>query len=36
MNNQKYESPEIQAICIEPDESIMDYPTTSTGGGIMP
>ena len=38
MNKEKYESPEIQVISMEPDESIMDgegVPGTSMGSGQM-
>ena len=28
MNNEKYESPEIQVISVEPDESLMDVGTS--------
>ena len=35
MNNEKYESPEIQVISMEPDESLMDVPGTSMGAGPM-
>ena len=35
MNNEKYESPEIKVINIEPDENLMngDVPGTSQGAG---
>ena len=36
MNNEKYESPEIQVISIEPDESLMEGTVTpSIGAGQM-
>lgn len=31
MKNEKYESPEIQVISVEPDESLMDMGTGSQG-----
>ncbi len=34
MNNEKYESPEIQVISIEPDESLMDIGTSQGIEGI--
>lgn len=34
MNN-KYESPEIQVISMEPNESLMDVPVPSMGAGPM-
>lgn len=37
MNNEKYESPEIQVISVEPDESLMgDVGTGSQGVGPVP
>ena len=43
MNNEKYESPEIQVISIEPDEALMGEegygtgtPTLSMGSCVMP
>lgn len=33
MNIEKYESPEIQVISVEPDESLMDVGTGSQGVG---
>ena len=36
MNNEKYESPEIQVISIEPDESLMNAGIASQGVGPIP
>ena len=36
MNNEKYESPEIQVISVEPDESLMDTGIGSQGVGPVP
>ena len=36
MTNEKYESPEIQVISIEPDESIMGVGTGSQGVDDIP
>ena len=35
MNNEKYESPEIQVISMEPDENLMDVLGTSMGAAQM-
>ena len=34
MNNEKYESPEIQVISMEPDENLMDIGTSQGYEGI--
>lgn len=36
MTNEKYESPEIKVISVEPDESLMDVGTGSQGVGPVP